>query len=46
MKYDDLKRLGTEQAVKDACLYKVEEKSISCMMGTSCILGLMCRKEC
>ena len=44
MKYDDLKRLGTEQAAKDACFYKVEEKSISCMMGTSCILGLMCRR--
>jgi GTP-binding protein YchF len=26
MKYDDLKRLGTEQAVKDAGLYKVEGK--------------------
>ncbi len=26
MKYDDLKRLGTEQAIKDAGLYKVEGK--------------------
>jgi ribosome-binding ATPase YchF (GTP1/OBG family) len=26
MKYDDLKRLGNDQAVKDAGLYKVEGK--------------------